>query len=95
MEGFLDALGIVSLVTLAIVGAAVGGIAGKMAGKNTLLYVVLGILGAVAAPFLLAALGISILAVGGMLLLILVAIIGAVVVTLLARALIRGMNRSK
>jgi uncharacterized membrane protein YeaQ/YmgE (transglycosylase-associated protein family) len=78
MEGFLDALGAVSLTALILVGLIGGLIAGKLTGRNTLLYVVVGVVGAIALPFLLAAIGIGVVAAGGLLLLLLVSAIGAI-----------------
>ena len=95
MEGFLDALGATALVMLAVIGAVAGLIAGKIAGRQMWLYVLLGIAGAVLLPFILAALGIGVLAAGGVILLLVVALIGAVVVLVIGRALIGRMNRGK
>lgn len=88
MEGFLDMIGVVVLVLLAGVGAAAGVLAGKVAGRNLALYVIVGIFAAIATPFMLAALGVGILAAGGVLLLLVVAAIGAVLVLALVRATI-------
>ena len=95
MEGFLDALGATALVLLALIGAVAGAIAGKIAGRQMPVYILLGIAGAVLLPFVLAALGIGVLAAGGVLLLLVVALIGAVVVLAIGRALIGRMNRTK
>lgn len=89
MEGLLDALGMVTLLLLVAVGAASGLIAGRMAGRRTAAYVALGIVGAVATPFVLAALGLGILAAGGILLLLVVAFAGAVILLAVGRALMR------
>ena len=77
MEGFWDALGIVTLILLVAVGLLAGWLAGKVAGRRMGLYLALGVIGAVAAPFLLAALGLGILAAGGMIAILLVALVGA------------------
>ena len=95
MEGFLDALGATALVMLAVIGAVAGVIAGWIAGRQMLLYILLGVAGAVLLPFILAALGIGILAAGGVILLLVVALIGAIIVLAIGRALINRMNRSK
>ena len=87
MEGFLDALGAVALIMLVLVGLAAGYIAGKVAGRNMALYLVVGVVAAIATPFILAALGIGVLAAGGILLLMVVAAVGAVVVLALVQAL--------
>ncbi|UMA64501.1 GlsB/YeaQ/YmgE family stress response membrane protein [Roseivivax marinus] len=85
MEGLLDAIGALALVLLIAVGLAAGFLAGKIAGRNMALYLVVGVVAAVATPFVLAALGLGILAAGGLLLIALVAAIGAVVVLALVR----------
>lgn len=87
MEGFLDALGLVSLLALILIGALAGTLAGRIAGKNKLLYVLVGIVAAVATPFVLAAVGISIVAIGGVFLLLIVGLIGAAIVLALVRAI--------
>lgn len=95
MEGFLDALGATALVMLAVIGAVAGAIAGWIAGQQMAVYIILGIVGAVLLPFLLAALGIGVLAAGGVILLLVVALIGSILVLLVGRALIDRMNRRK
>ena len=87
MEGFLEGVGVVLLVFLALVGLAAGWIAGKVAGRNMPLYLIVGVVAAVATPFILAALGVGILAAGGLLLVLVVGAIGAVIVLALVRAL--------
>ena len=87
MEGLLDAIGAVALSLLVLIGAASGFIAGKIAGRNMVLYIVAGIVAAVATPFLLAALGIGLLAAGGLVLILAVAAVGAVIVLVAVRAL--------
>lgn len=90
MEGFLDALGATALFLLVIVGAVAGLIAGFIAGRNKLLYVILGVVGAVALPFVLAALGVTVLAAGGLLVLLIVALVGAIIVLAIGRAIFGG-----
>lgn len=92
MESFLDALGATALVLLVIVGLGAGLIAGWIAGRNRVLYAAAGVLGAVALPFVLAALGVGVIAAGGLLLLLLVAAIGAAIVLGLVR-LVRQRRR--
>ncbi len=89
MEAFLDTLGAVALIALVVVGLATGAIAGAVAGRNRVLYLVLGVVGAVALPFILAALGVTVVAAGGLLLLLVVAAIGAALVLALVAALRR------
>ncbi|SDE83538.1 GlsB/YeaQ/YmgE family stress response membrane protein [Limimaricola pyoseonensis] len=87
MEELLQGLGVTLLVVLALVGLAAGWLAGVVFGGRRALYMVAGALGAVAAPFLLAALGVTILAAGGLLLAVVVALIGAALVVALVRAI--------
>ncbi|WPZ22263.1 GlsB/YeaQ/YmgE family stress response membrane protein [Sulfitobacter faviae] len=89
MEAFLDTLGAVALIALVVVGLAAGAIAGAVAGRNRVLYLVLGVVGAVALPFILAALGVTVVAAGGLLLLLVIAAIGAALVLALVAALRR------
>ena len=87
MEAFLDALGAVALILLILVGLAAGAIAGFVAGRNKLLYLVLGVVGAIALPFILAALGITAIAAGGLIVILIVAAIGAALVLAIGRAI--------
>lgn len=89
MEGFLEGLGVAALVLLAIIGAVSGAIAGWIAGNRMAVYIALGIVGAVALPFALAALGVTVLAAGGLLMLAVVAVVGAVIVLAIGRAIMR------
>ena len=81
MEQVLEALGTVALVILVAIGALAGLIAGKIAGRRTLLYVIVGIGTGVAAPFVLAA--------GGVVVILLVSAVAAIVVLALVRALLK------
>ena len=87
MESFLDTLGAVALILLVLVGLAIGALAGFVAGRNRLLYLLLGVVGAVALPFILAALGVTIVAAGGLLVVLIVAAIGAALLLALGRAI--------
>lgn len=89
MEGFFDVLGAVALLVLVAIGALSGVIAGRIAGGRTPLYVVVGIMAAVATPFVLAALGVGLLAAGGIALLALTALAGAVLVLAIVRVVLR------
>lgn len=89
MEGFLEGLGVTALVLLAIIGALSGVIAGYIAGNRMGLYILLGVVGAVALPFILAALGLTALAAGGLIVLGLVALVGAVIVLAIGRAILK------
>ena len=87
MEAFLDALGFVSIVFLVVVGLLAGWIAATVAGGHRVRYMALGVVGALALPFVLAALGIGVLAAGGLILLLVVAAIGAAIVLAIAKAI--------
>lgn len=87
MEGFLDALGTISLTVLVVIGLVAGWIAGRVTGRNTVGYMLLGVAGAVALPFVLVALGIGVLALGGVLLVFMVAAVGALVLIVIGRAI--------
>ena len=87
MEAFLDALGAVSLTLLVLVGLLAGWLAAQIAGGHRLRYMLLGVAGALALPFVLAALGIGVLALGGLILLLIVAAIGAAIVLAVAKAI--------
>ncbi|PZX15193.1 hypothetical protein LX81_02496 [Palleronia aestuarii] len=87
MEQLLDVIGATALVLLVVIGAVAGAIAGKIAGRRMPVYILAGIAGAVALPFILAALGIGIIAAGGLLLLLVISAIGAVIVLAIVRAI--------
>lgn len=86
MEGFIEALGWIGLVFLVLVGLVAGWIASVVAGgRNRGLYLAVGVLGALALPFLLAAIGVGLVAAGGLLAILAVAAVGAVLVLAVVR----------
>jgi uncharacterized membrane protein YeaQ/YmgE (transglycosylase-associated protein family) len=87
MEALLDAIGAFALIFLILIGLGAGYLVGKIAGQNKSLYLVVGVVAAIATPFVLAALGIGVLAAGGLILLALVSAIGALVVLALVQVL--------
>jgi uncharacterized membrane protein YeaQ/YmgE (transglycosylase-associated protein family) len=89
MESVFEVLGATALVLLVVIGAVAGIIAGKIAGQSMALYVVVGIVAAVAAPFILATLGVGVLAAGGLLLILAVSAVFAVIVLALVRAVLK------
>ena len=89
MEDVLGGLGIAALVVLALAGAAIGFGIAKLMGRRGALGAVLGALAAMATPFLLALLGVTVLAAGGLLLVAVVGAIGAAVVVGAVMALLR------
>ncbi|GGL69131.1 hypothetical protein [Wenxinia marina] len=86
MEAFFEALGWVAFVLLVLIGLAAGWIAGMLAGRNRLAYLALGVIGAIAAPLILFALGVTALAAGGVILILIVAAVGAALLLALGRA---------
>ena len=89
MEAFFEALGIFGAAVLGVIGAVAGWIAASLAGGSRVLYVVLGIVGALAAPFVLALLGITLAVGAGLLGILLVGVVGAVILLAIVRALRR------
>ena len=86
MEGFFEGVGIAALMILALAGLAIGALAGALTGRSKALYAVIGAVAAMATPFVLAALGVTVLAAGGVLLLVVVGAVGAALVVALVRA---------
>ena len=88
MEAFLETVGWLSLVLLVGIGLLAGWLASEIAGgRHRGRYLALGVAGAVAAPLILAVLGVTVVAAGGVLAILLVAAVGALIVLALARAL--------
>jgi uncharacterized membrane protein YeaQ/YmgE (transglycosylase-associated protein family) len=86
VEGFFEALGIIGLILLVAIGLLAGWLASTVAGgRHRPRYLVIGVLAALATPFLLAAVGIGVLAAGGLLAILAAAVVGAVVVLVIAR----------
>lgn len=86
MEGLIQGLGAAALAILALVGLAVGWLAGLLTGRSKLVYALIGAVAALATPFVLAALGVTVLAAGGVLVVLLVGAVGAALVVALVRA---------
>ena len=89
MEEVLGGLGIAALVVLALAGAVIGFGIGKAMGRSGLLGAVLGAVAAMATPFVLALLGVTVLAAGGLLLVAVVGAVGAAVIVGAVMALLR------
>ena len=85
MEELFQALGLVALVLLVAVGLLAGWLASLAAGGHTGRYLAIGMIGALAAPVLVAALGIAALAAYGLAAILVVALVGAVIVLLVAK----------
>jgi hypothetical protein len=86
MEGFFEGLGVAALIVLAVVGLGIGGVIGLLTKRSVLFYALIGAVAALATPFLLAALGVTVLAAGGILLVAVVGAIGAAVIVGIVRA---------
>ncbi|WP_308916180.1 GlsB/YeaQ/YmgE family stress response membrane protein [Jannaschia sp. LMIT008] len=86
MEGVLGGIGITALVILAVIGFAVGAALGMLLRRGVLLYGIIGAVAAMAAPFVLALLGVTVLAAGGVVLLLVVGAVAAAAVVALVRA---------
>lgn len=86
IEDVFAGLGVAALAILALVGVAIGWLAGALTGRGKVLYALIGAAAALAMPFVLAALGVTVLAAGGVLLV--VGAVGAAVVV----AVVRGAS---
>lgn len=93
MEAFFDVVGVAALIFLILIGAAAGYIASRLAMGSTALYVSVGIVAAVAAPFVLAVLGVTALAAGGIILILALGAAFAIVVLAIVAGLRRGARR--
>lgn len=89
MESVFEGLGIAAIVILILAGLGVGALIGLVTGRGALLYAAIGAVAALATPFLLAALGVTALAAGGIILIAVVGAVGALLVVGLIRAIRR------
>lgn len=90
MEEFFQALGVVGLILLLVVGVLAGVIASTVeGGRNRTRNIAIGVVGALLLPFLAALVAAGALAAGGLLLIVFLALIGAVAVLLIARLISR------
>ena len=90
MEEFFQALGVIGLAFLLIVGVLAGIIASRVQGGRYLARnIAVGVVGALLLPFLVALLAAGVLAAGGLLLILLLALIGAVAVLAIVRLISR------
>ncbi|MEQ3624400.1 MAG: GlsB/YeaQ/YmgE family stress response membrane protein [Celeribacter sp.] len=86
METFFEAVGWFSLILLILIGLGAGYIASIISGgRNRVKYMVIGVLGALMAPLIAALLGVGLLAAGGVLIVLVLALVGAVVLVGLAK----------
>jgi len=86
MEAFLEAIGYVGLILLALTGLLAGLIATRVSGGgHSIRNMVVGVIGALAVPLVLTGLGVGILVAGGLVAMLMAALVGAVFVLLIAR----------
>ncbi|WP_444667991.1 GlsB/YeaQ/YmgE family stress response membrane protein [Cereibacter changlensis] len=86
MEEFIQGVGIFGMVLLVLIGLVAGWLASVVAGgRNRGRYLAIGVIGALLAPLLLVALGVTVLAASGLLAVLLAAAVGAVIVLVLAK----------
>lgn len=90
MEEFLQALGTIGVVLLIVTGLLAGLIASAaQGGRNKPRNMAVGVVGALLLPFIVALVGAGVLAAGGLLLILFLALIGAVAVLLIVRLISR------
>jgi uncharacterized membrane protein YeaQ/YmgE (transglycosylase-associated protein family) len=90
VEEFLQALGTIGVIFLLVVGALAGLIASMLdGGRNKGRYVAIGVIGALLLPFIVAIAATGALAAGGLALILVVSLIGAVAVLIIARLIFR------
>ena len=90
MEEFFQALGTIGLIFLVVVGVLAGFLASAVqGGRNKVRNIVVGVIGALLLPFLVAVLATGVLAAGGLVLILLVALVGAVAVLAIVRPIFR------
>ena len=95
MDTFLQALGIGTLALLAVIGLIVGVIAGALLGRRKLVYGIAGAVGAVVLPFVLAALGVTVLAGASLLVVAVVGLVGALILLALVRMFFDTISRRR
>jgi uncharacterized membrane protein YeaQ/YmgE (transglycosylase-associated protein family) len=87
---FFQALGVIGLIILLVIGVGAGLIASKIeGGRNTGRNIAIGVVGALLLPFLVALLAAGAVAAGGLLLILFLALLGAAAVLLIARLIAR------
>lgn len=88
MEDVMQAIGVIGMVILAIIGLLAGWIAALVAGGRRGTYMAIGLVAALATPFVLAVVGLGVLAASGLVAILIAAAIGAVIVLLIARMIL-------
>ena len=89
MESVLQAIGTVGLIFLVLVGLLAGWIASVVSGgRHKAAYLAIGVVGALVTPFIVALLGGAVLAAGGLLAIIAIALVGAVIVLIIGKMIL-------
>ncbi len=88
METFLQALGVIGIAILAAIGLLAGLIASLVTGRDKGRYMIIGVVAALATPFVLALLGVTALAAAGIIGILVAAIVGAIVVLMIAHLIL-------
>ncbi|TMV90832.1 GlsB/YeaQ/YmgE family stress response membrane protein [Thioclava sp. BHET1] len=89
MEDVLQAVGTIGLILLVIAGLLAGAVASLVTGgRHKAAYLAIGVLGALATPFIVAILGGAVLAAGGLLAILAMAVLGAVVVLVIGKLIL-------
>ena len=90
MEEFFQALGTIGLIFLVVVGVLAGFLASMVqGGRNKVRNIAVGVVGALLLPLIVAVLATGALAAGGIVLILVVALIGAVAVLAIVRLIFR------
>ncbi len=90
MQEFFQALGVIGLIFLLVVGVLAGLLASTVeGGRNKGRNITIGVVGALLVPFLVAVAAAGALAAGGLMLILFVALIGAVMVLVMAHLIFR------
>jgi uncharacterized membrane protein YeaQ/YmgE (transglycosylase-associated protein family) len=90
MEGLLQALGVVGIAILVVIGLLAGLIASLIAGGDRGMYMVVGVVAALATPFVLALIGVGVLAAYGIAAILIAAVVGAAIVLLIVQVVSGG-----
>jgi len=86
MEAFFEAVGYIGLVLLVVTGVLAGLLATKVTGDgHATRNVIVGVIGALAIPIILTGIGVGVLVAGGLVAMLVAALVGAIFVILIAR----------
>ncbi len=87
MDTVLQVIGWGAIILLAVIGLVAGLIAAVVTGGNKAKYIIAGILGAIALPFILALLGVTAAIGAGLLVILVIGVVGAVLLVALIKAI--------